>query len=89
MKNLTVTQSQDLRKEGYTIVLTSNLKKVLLATTNEDEAYKLKSEFLLKGKVVKVFGPLIKIYKNKEDQILAYKESMKALELGLNYPQAR
>ncbi len=79
-----IQEAQEKRKEGFTIVVNNTCKKVLLATKNEDEAYNLKKEYLLKNKVVKVFTPLVKLYNNKIEQIEDNKKAMQDYKLGLN-----
>jgi len=82
---MTIQEAQDLRKEGFTIVVNNTYKKVLLVTKNEDEAYELKNKFLLKNKVVKVFGALVKVYKTKKAQLEDIKKANEDLRLGLNF----
>ncbi len=77
---VTIEEAQDLRKQGYTIVVNNTYKKVLLVTKNEDEAFDLKKQFLLKNKVVKVFSPLVRMVITKADKERALRE----LEMGLN-----
>ena len=81
---MTIQEAQDLRKEGFTIVVNNTYKKVLLTTKNEDAAYDLKKKYLLKNKVVKVFGPLVKVYETKQAQIEDIKKANEDLRLGLN-----
>ncbi len=79
-----IQEAQEKRKEGFTIVVNNTCKKVLFVTKNEDEAFNLKKEYLLKNKVVKVFTPLVKLYNNKIEQIEDNKKAMQDYKLGLN-----
>ncbi len=58
---MTINQAQDLRKEGFTVVMNSTYTKVLLTTKNENEAYDLKRSLLLKKQTVKILVPLVRM----------------------------
>jgi len=77
---VTIEEAQDLRKQGYTIVVNNTYKKVLLVTKNEKDAFNLKKQFLLKNKVVKVFSPLVRMKITKAE----VDKALRDLELGLN-----
>ncbi len=81
---MNIQEAQEKRKEGFTIVVNNTYKKVLLVTKNEDEAYNLKKEYLLKNKVVKIFTPLVKLYNNKIEKIEDNKKAMQDYKSGLN-----
>jgi hypothetical protein len=80
-KNCSIEKAQELRKEGFIIVVNNTYNKVLLVTKIEDKAYDLKKQFLLKNKVVKIFFPLIKMGLTNKDRDVALSE----LKLGKNY----
>lgn len=77
---MNIDQAQQKRKEGFIIVVNNSFKKVLLITKNENEAIKLKKEYLQKNKVVKIFYPLIKHKITKKD----INEALKSYYKGLN-----
>ncbi len=85
MKKYSVDQAQDMRKKGYYVVMNGTRKKVLLVTKNEDDAFKMKSLFLKKNKVVKVYSPLVKMYKNSKEEQDDIDAALKDLRHGKNY----
>ena len=78
--NYTIDEAQELRKQGFIIVVNLKLTKVLLVTKDEDEAYKYKLEQRKKGVIVKVFMKLNRCHISRSEM----DEALENLKSGLN-----
>ena len=64
---MTVEQAQDKRKQGFYVLMSRNLKKVIAVSKDENEILSL----LKTKRGTKMFGPLNKVVITKEDRVKA------------------